>query len=230
MGRSLLIVAALAAVVLLLRPRGQRQTGSLRGWPWLAVGLMLQVLWVRGISLHQASPGVLHWLPSLAVLFALRFLWLNRQYRGLWLLAVGAGLNLLVMVENGGLMPLAPPVLHALGGSHHATGAVLGLSKARLLGDGVAHLALLGDRLVWHVAGLRIAASLGDLLVLIGCLVTVGEEIWRGARSSTRPDSAARTIPTHGWRWLDSVRHQVTAQSHGHNADPSVRGHASRRC
>jgi hypothetical protein len=29
-------------------------------------------------------------------------------------MAIGAGLNLLVMAANGGLMPIAPAVLHAL--------------------------------------------------------------------------------------------------------------------
>lgn len=181
MGRTLLILAAFTAAVLLLRPRGQRQVDGLRGWPWLAVGLTLQVLWVRGFSTHGASPTPFNWLPSVALLLALRFVWLNRRYRGLWILAAGAGLNLLVMVWNGGLMPIAPSVLHALGGPHSVAGATLALSKDRLLGDGAVHLAFLDDRLVWAIAGLHIASSLGDLLVVLGCLATVGEELWVSA-------------------------------------------------
>ena len=184
MGRSLLIIAVLAAAVVLMRPWEQRQTGGIRGWPWLALGLALQVLWVRGLSMHSGPSVLLHWLPSLALVPAVRFLWLNRQYRGLWLLAAGAGLNLLVMAVNGGLMPIAPSILHALGGPHNPAGAALGLTKDRLLGDDVAHLAILDDRLVWSVAGLHIAASAGDLLVAAGCVVTLGEEIWRGLRGA----------------------------------------------
>lgn len=183
MGRSLVILAVLAAAVLLARPRGQRPAGALRGWPWLGLGLALQLLWVRGISPHGA-PAALQWIPCLAVIVALRFLWLNRGYTGLRMLAAGAALNLLVMAANGGLMPLGAPVLHAVGGPHRASGAVLGLSKARLLGDGVARLAALDDRLVWHVAGLPVAASPGDLLVLAGCILTVAEEVWRGTRAT----------------------------------------------
>src|ERR687885_775327 len=147
MGRSLLILAALAAAVVLVRPRGLRQTDGLQGWSWLAVGLALQVLWVRVLSLHAASPVPLRWLPSLALLPALRFLWLNRRYRGLWVLAIGAGLNLLVMVANGGLMPIAPSALHALGGPHKQAGAAVGVSKDRPLGGREAPPAVLDDRL-----------------------------------------------------------------------------------
>jgi Family of unknown function (DUF5317) len=186
MGRSLLILAALAAAVVLVRPRGPRQADGLQGWSWLAIGLALQVLWVRVLSLHAASPVLLRWLPSLALLPALRFLWLNRRYRGLWVLTIGAGLNLLVMVANGGLMPIAPSALHALGGPHKQPGAAVGLSKDRLLGDGAARLAFLDDRLVWGVAGLRVASSPGDLLVAMGCLLTLGEELWWSARASRR--------------------------------------------
>lgn len=195
MGRSLLILAALAVVVVLARPRGQRDAGGLRGWPWLIVGLALQVLWARELSLHAASAVLLRWLPALALVPALRFLWLNRHYRGLWLLAGGAGLNLLVMAVNGGLMPIAPPVLHALGGPHTQAGAALGLTKDRLLSDGVAHLAALDDRLVWSVAGLHIAASLGDLLVVAGCVATLGEEIWRDLHGLRGARMSVRTLP-----------------------------------
>ena len=63
MGRSLLILAALAAAVVLVRPRGQRQADGLRGWAWLALGLALQVLWVRVLSLHAAcaSAAWMYW-------------------------------------------------------------------------------------------------------------------------------------------------------------------------
>jgi Family of unknown function (DUF5317) len=186
MGRSLLILAALAAAVVLVRPRGPRQTDGLQGWSWLAVGLALQVLWVRVLSLHAALLVPLRWLPSLALLPALRFLWLNRRYRGLWVLALGASLNLLVMAANGGLMPIAPRALHALGGPHKQAGAAVGLSKDRLLGDGEARLAFLDDRLVWGIAELHVASSPGDLLVAMGCLLTLGEELWRSARASLR--------------------------------------------
>jgi hypothetical protein len=185
-GRSLLILAVLAGATALAHrdARGNHAgRGGLRGWSWLAAGVGLQLLWVRFLSRSAAPPVLLHWLPSLALLPALRFLWLNRQYRGLWVLAAGAGLNLLVMAVNGGLMPISPSHLHTLGDPRSHVGMVLALSKDRLLDDNVAHLAFLDDRLVWGVAGLHVASSLGDLLVALGCLTTLGEELWRCARA-----------------------------------------------
>jgi hypothetical protein len=186
-GRSLLILAVLAGATALASwdARGNHAgRGGLRGWSWLAAGVGLQLLWVRFLSRSAAPPVLLHWLPSLALLPALRFLWLNRQYRGLWVLAAGAGLNLLVMSVNGGLMPISASHLHALGDPRSHVGMVLALSKDRLLDDNVAHLAFLDDRLVWGVAGLHVASSLGDLLVALGCLTTLGEEFWRCARAA----------------------------------------------
>ena len=36
------------------------------------------------------------------------------------------------------------------------------------------------------VAGLHVASSPGDMLVAMGCLLTLGEELWRSARTSRR--------------------------------------------
>src|SRR5947208_9960714 len=90
------------------------------------------------------------------------------------------------MAVNGGLMPISPAHRHALGDPRSHVGMVLALSKDRLLGDGVARLAFLDDRLVWGVAGLHVASSPGDMLVAMGCLLTLGEELWRSARTSRR--------------------------------------------
>src|SRR5438270_605729 len=54
MGRSLLILAVLTAAVVLVRPPGPRQTDGPQGWSWLAIGLALQALRVRVLSLHVA--------------------------------------------------------------------------------------------------------------------------------------------------------------------------------
>ncbi len=183
MGRSLLILAAIGAALVLTRHQDTDNNG-LRGWPWLMLGLGLQVLWVRFLSREVAPPATLHWLPALALLPAVRFLWLNQRYHGLWIVAAGAGLNLVVMACNGGLMPIGPGSLHALAATTVRSGVALALSKDRLLDDGSAHLAYLDDRLVLAVAGLHIACSPGDLLVAAGCLATLGEEVWRAARDA----------------------------------------------
>lgn len=200
MGRSLLILLLLAGVTVWARrglgDRAAMPAGrpDLRGWVWLAMGVGLQIIWVRVVSPWAAAPTALHWLPGLAVLCALRFVWLNAQYRGLWVLVAGAGLNLLVMASNGGLMPISSTNLHALGDPRHSGGTALALTKNRVLSDGAARLALLDDRLVFAVAGLHMACSVGDLLVATGCLLTLTEEVARGRHHGPdqRPGAAPR--------------------------------------
>jgi len=174
-GRSLSILAVFTVIAVLARPQRGRHWEGLHGWPWLVVGLGLQILWVRILAGHTTS---LSWLPCLGLISALRFVWLNRRYRGLQVLAIGACLNLLVMAGNGGLMPIAPRTLYALGMAGGRAGVSLALSKNYVLGDGVTRLAFLDDRLVAVVAGVHMAGSVGDLLVVMGCLVTLGEELW----------------------------------------------------
>ena len=126
----------------------------------------------------------------LGLLAALRFVWLNRGYRGLWLVAVGAGLNLAVMAANGGLMPVAPAALRGLGDARgHQVGAPLAASKDRALPDSVARLAVLDDRLVYQLSGLRVACSIGDLVVLAGCLVTLREGLLGEDHLRPRPST-----------------------------------------
>lgn len=190
MGRSIVAMALIGCMMWLTRPRSPSNEEGLRGWPWLIAGVGLQALWVRVLSTHATEASALaQWLPSIALFPAFRFLWLNRSYRGLWLLAIGAALNLLVMIDNGGLMPISPASVHALGynGSTMHMHAVVTWSKDRLLGDGVAHLAGLDDRLVWAAGGVHVACSLGDVLVAVGCLVTLGEEIRRGWHADCSP-------------------------------------------
>jgi len=192
-GRSLLILAVIGAALVFARHQDTKH-GGLQGWPWLMFGLGLQVLWVRFLSREVAPPATLRWLPALALLPAVRFLWLNRRYHGLWIVAAGAGLNLLVMAGNGGLMPIAPSVAHALAAPQGRAGTALALSKDRLIADRSARLAPLDDRLVVATGGLRIACSLGDLVVAMGCVLTLGEEIrWGRRSSSTRVDNPVRS-------------------------------------
>ncbi len=157
-------------------------------------GLGLQLLWVRLLSRQVPGPTALHWLPALALLLAVRFLWLNRRYRSLRIVVAGAGLNLLVMVGNGGLMPIAPSVAHALAVPHGRTGTALALSKDRLISDRAARLAPLDDRFVVAAAGLHIACSLGDLVVVMGCVMTLVEEIQCGKRDRSGRASNPVTV------------------------------------
>lgn len=44
------------------------------------------------------GPPVLQWIPCIAIVAALRFVWLNRTFRGLWLLGFGAAMKAVMLL------------------------------------------------------------------------------------------------------------------------------------
>lgn len=105
----------------------------------------------------------------------LAFTWRNRSQAGMRLLGLGLALNLLVIVLNGGWMPISPETLTKL-----VPGTVtqdwpvnsrLGASKDIMLTETETHLPWLADRFILDVQGLcRIAFSIGDVGVALGAL------------------------------------------------------------
>jgi uncharacterized protein DUF5317 len=171
---------------------------SLHGWPWLLLGVASVLLWTHTLSLNAGAAAVLHWLPGLAILAALRFIWLNRSRRGLRLLAAGAACNLLVMITNGGLMPISPSTALAIGlpvrQANH-TGVVLGRSKDRVIADSEVSLAYFDDRIVFKLGERHIAASIGDGIVVLGCAITLLEELIGTGGFSQPRAGQSRTAP-----------------------------------
>ena len=110
-------------------------------------------------------------LPLLLVntVLLLGFCWWNRAAPGFWLVTMGMGLNFLVMVANGGLMPLSPIAFAQMSGVDVAAGTELLFSKSRVLDDAVAALPWLGDRLLLPGPLARLAVwSVGDFILLAG--------------------------------------------------------------
>jgi hypothetical protein len=114
------------------------------------------------------------------------FIWLNRQEPGFRFMAVGAAMNLTVIVLNGGLMPISPDTIaRLLPGTSPAAwhiGARFGHSKDIILLASTTRLEWLADRFTlcapfpqqW-----RTAFSLGDVLIAVGAvgaLWTLGGE------------------------------------------------------
>lgn len=101
------------------------------------------------------------------------FCWLNRHLAGIWLLAAGTALNLLVIASNGGFMPISPQTASHLispalletvpiGGRFGAGKDILLLpEQTRLVG--LSDRFLLPDWFPYHVA-----FSLGDILIACG--------------------------------------------------------------
>lgn len=135
-------------------------------WVGLAIaGLLFQVALFTPLGGELAGS----WIPlayvasSLAVfVVVLR----NLAIPGIWIVAVGAGSNLLAIIANGGLMPAAPSAVHASGITvEDASNSVVTDTPV---------LAPLTD--IFAIpAGVPMANvfSLGDVLIGIGIAVTI---------------------------------------------------------
>jgi hypothetical protein len=101
------------------------------------------------------------------------FVWFNRQRPAFWLLGLGLALNFLVIVFNGGLMPISPELVSRLlpdaAPGFWQIGERLGSGKDIVLEMERTNLYFLSDRFSlpdWiHY---RVAFSLGDVLISAG--------------------------------------------------------------
>jgi hypothetical protein len=127
----------------------------------LAVALFIQVLVVTVFPGPASLPRLTLFLGSYTL--GLAFLYLNRRLSGLWLIAVGAFLNLLAIMANSGVMPATPGAL--------ATADIRPSSEVFANSANVAnpHLWFLGDVFAtpssWPLANVF---SVGDVLIAMG--------------------------------------------------------------
>ena len=105
--------------------------------------------------------------------FLLLFAWLNRKHNAFWVLGLGLVLNLLVIILNGGLMPVSPETLLRMRPDRPLDslqmGQRVGGSKDILLPEGQTKLAWLSDRFLlpaWFPT--QAAFSLGDIFIAAG--------------------------------------------------------------
>jgi hypothetical protein len=185
------IAIALSIGVALLR--GGRFT-YLQGWTFRYGWLVLVALAIQiGIvylprSLGVGLGGLRVWLLAGSHLLLIAVVALNLRMPGLWLIAVGLGLNLAVMLANGGYMPVTPEVLARAGLAHLAPGGVgshvLG-AKDILLTKATTRLWVLSDIMaIPRVLRLRCAFSIGDLLLSLGAFVLF-QQTMRRPRAAT---------------------------------------------
>jgi hypothetical protein len=142
---------------------------------WLViVSLLPQVLAFYLPAMRAIIPG---WLASVGLVSSLIglliFVWLNRAYHELWVAGLGLSANLLVIIANGGLMPITVATAAALypgaGPGSIFVGSRLGWSKNIVLTNEAMHFGFLSDCLLmpgwipW-----RYAFSLGDVLIAAG--------------------------------------------------------------
>jgi len=137
-------------------------------WRWL-IGLSVLLL-IAVTCIRLPDPIV-----SAALLLSqgapLVFACLNRRQPGLWLVGLGLALNLLVISLNGGLMPISPETIQALGlpPESWAVEQRLGMSKDVVRSISDTRLWLLSDWLVspaWLPS--QGAFSIGDVIIGAG--------------------------------------------------------------
>ena len=167
----LLLYAIVAGLIV-----GRLSGGRLRNlehlhftWWQLAVGgLAVQVvLFARPVAERVGSEGpLIYVLSTLAVMAALLR---NLSHPGLAVIAVGASLNLVAVLANGGLMPSAPEAWLALNGV--AELPVSHFSNSVLIGPETL-VPFLGDIFVWpRPLPLANVFSIGDAVIAVGAVL-----------------------------------------------------------
>lgn len=191
----ILALAVILGLGLSLARHGPEAISRIAGLPlraaWLApVALALQVPLLRAPFCPVAEVPLQQTLFLLSHLFLLAFVWLNRRLSGVWLVGVGVLSNLLVILANGGFMPITPETLVRINPGvsleQCTIGYHYGFSKDVILVQENTRLWFLSDALVlpapfpWPTA-----FSLGDLILGAGIVWLLG-----GARSGDAPSGA----------------------------------------
>lgn len=135
-------------------------------WPWLIVAVLFVRAAVLVTPLSRVDGVQYVYLAALTALVAWT-LWQVELVRGIWLIAIGSVLNLVVIAANGARMPVAPGLAGSLVHSGH-------LGQYTLI-TGDTNLSWLADWIA--LPGLqRVLAeaySPGDLIVALGIAAVV---------------------------------------------------------
>jgi hypothetical protein len=172
------IVIGLAATI--LRARLSHRTLKLKNlrWEWLVfISVIPQIfLFQIPITAKLIPESLVPIAQIISMVGLLVFTSVNLLSPGFWALGLGLISNFLVIVLNGGWMPISVDTLTRMvpdrSPEFWIIGTRLGFSKDRILSPGEINLIWLSDRLVlpqW--IPLHIAFSLGDIFITIGTLI-----------------------------------------------------------
>jgi len=150
----------------------QLETFPLRHWELAVAAFGIQIV---VIYLLPTAWGELVRVPLLFVSYVLLaiLVWLNRRQQGMWLLGAGLMANWVVILANGGHMPISYEAVVAAGKSYLLTGSETGsvvlASKDILLPPGETQLWFLSDIFVIPPPfPIPSVFSVGDALIAIG--------------------------------------------------------------
>jgi hypothetical protein len=141
-------------------------------WQFALAGLLVQlVLFSSPVDEHIGSLGPPIYVVSTLVVMAA--LLRNLRYPGLVVIAVGAALNLVAVVTNGGAMPSSPDAWLTLTGV--AELPVTHFSNSVLIGPDTV-FPFLGDVFVWpEPLPLANVFSIGDAIIAVGAVIFLVE-------------------------------------------------------
>jgi hypothetical protein len=154
-------------------------------WGWLAPLAFLMQAYLIFFPAERAgdvlSPRSLLLVASQVLLFVV--IWQNRHLGGIKVIGLGLLLNSLVMVVNGGFMPITPETLVQIGYDGNAsqleTGYIVGRTKNVVAEPGEASLWFLSDVMVIpRPFPIPTALSLGDLLIVLGVFFFLRESMF----------------------------------------------------
>ncbi|MFQ6015867.1 MAG: DUF5317 domain-containing protein [Anaerolineae bacterium] len=191
-----LVLAAIVAIVWAFSPdRFKRIADVPLRWLWfapVAFGLQWLVI-LRREDFHQFGLGLL----ALSQVFLLLFVWRNRHLTFVWIIGLGFLLNFLVMVANGGFMPIAPETLTTINPGSSVSDWELGTpvfhSKDIVLAKATTRLWFLSDILVVPPPfPLPTAFSIGDALIVIGFVLFFVQAL--GSKREAAQDSEGKRI------------------------------------
>jgi len=173
----------------------QGDAGPPGGIRWLGLGISVFVFQIALMYGLATMPAGVRWLPLLiptAHLMLIPFLARNLSFWGMRLVLAGLILNLAAMLANGGLMPVEPSAVQAVGKvplSELQPGEHVPGTKNRLLTAGDTRASFLSDRFVIPMPGpFGAAVSIGDFLVAGGVLIAYVEVVSRYSNRRGLPD------------------------------------------
>jgi hypothetical protein len=189
-----LLLAALAGFIIALL-RG----GTLRGLAFLPIrgrGVILIALLMQYPIVYlpdEKASGHLNLergLLLLSHLLILGIVWINRRLPGFRAIGLGLLLNSVVMMANGGYMPIEPGVLESLGRQHMVTKMESGYrvlhSKDILLTREETRLWLLSDIFAFDAPLLPpMGCSPGDVLIAVGAFVFIQSAMFPSRETRT---------------------------------------------
>ncbi len=154
-------------------------------WGWLAPLAFLMQAYLIFFPADRAG-GLLSARSLLLMashILLLAVVWRNRHLGGVKLIGLGLLLNFLVMVVNGGFMPITPEALVQIGYDGNAsqleTGYIVGRTKNVVVEPGEAALWFLSDLMVIpRPFPIPTALSVGDLLIVAGVFFFLRETMF----------------------------------------------------